>query len=205
MVTPSEASIEVTAMGANPFRELWARVGAAGTREVASLELQSEVPKDPKAKVGRYGLWVFIGMRFARILGPSQGHGTVASAYCQSLAKLRQIRGKSAVDRELNDLYEAVFGVVEEPGRLRICKKSRSPVQADTMLYDFSDPGTGKISVGSETVVFETSGGRTMTNGALRQLLFRALFPQAPNRSRSRDSAEETMVIHGRCLHKGQQ
>ena len=67
MVTPSEASIEVTAVGANEFRELWARVGAAGTPEVASLELQSEFPK---GKVARYGLWIFIGMRFARILGP---------------------------------------------------------------------------------------------------------------------------------------
>ena len=58
----------------------------------------------------RYGLWIFVGMRFARILGPSQGKGTVASAYCQSLAQLRQIRGKSEVDKELNNLYEAVFG-----------------------------------------------------------------------------------------------
>ncbi|CAE7699789.1 unnamed protein product, partial [Symbiodinium microadriaticum] len=163
VVTPSEASIEVTAVGANEFRELWARVGAAGTPEspeVASLELQSE---SPKGKVARYGLWIFIGMRFARILGPSQGHGTVASAYCQSLAQLRQIRGKSVVDKELNDLYEAVFGVVEEPGRLRTCKKSRSPGQADTMLFDYTDPDTGKVNVESETVVYETPGGRTET------------------------------------------
>ena len=104
-------------------------------------------------------------MRFARILGPSQGHGTVASAYCQSLAQLRQIRGKSAVDKELNDLYEAVFGVVEEPGRLRTCKKSRSPGQADTMLFDYTDPDTGKVNVESETVVFETPGGRTFLGG----------------------------------------
>ncbi|CAE7205772.1 unnamed protein product, partial [Symbiodinium pilosum] len=109
-----------------------------------------------------YGLWIFVGMRFARILGPSQGKGTVASAYCQSLAQLRQIRGKSEVDKELNNLYEAVFGVVEEPGQLRTCKKSRCP-EADSMLYDASDPDTGTISVGPENVVYKTPDGRTET------------------------------------------
>ncbi|CAE7784967.1 unnamed protein product, partial [Symbiodinium pilosum] len=33
VVTPGDTSIEVTAVGANEFRELWARVGAAGTQE----------------------------------------------------------------------------------------------------------------------------------------------------------------------------
>merc|ERR1719203_2260717 len=98
-------------------RELWARIGAIDNKDCVALELLSE---EPAPKNPRSGFWVFGGGRFGRLVGPPRGSGMVASTCCKSLQQLQKMRGYAEVRYEVMEHYEAVFGVVEEPGLLQI-------------------------------------------------------------------------------------
>eukprot|EP00933_Yihiella_yeosuensis_P039771 TRINITY_DN3391_c0_g1_i1.p1 TRINITY_DN3391_c0_g1~~TRINITY_DN3391_c0_g1_i1.p1 ORF type:complete len:740 (+),score=245.57 TRINITY_DN3391_c0_g1_i1:103-2322(+) len=161
-VTIGEASIEVVGNDHDTeYRELWAKVGGdASVDEVVALELQSETPAP---KTPRSGIWLFCGRRFARIVGLTRGTGIVAGTCCDSLATLASLRGEAEVDKELRKNYEAVFGIVEEPGVLRTQKSAWHPDASDRTFFHASDKSTGQISVTKDTVVHTLPGGLIQT------------------------------------------
>eukprot|EP00930_Biecheleria_cincta_P034527 TRINITY_DN23857_c0_g1_i2.p1 TRINITY_DN23857_c0_g1~~TRINITY_DN23857_c0_g1_i2.p1 ORF type:complete len:697 (+),score=196.10 TRINITY_DN23857_c0_g1_i2:113-2092(+) len=161
-VTLSEASIEVVGQDRSneeEYRELWARVGAANVaQEVVALELQSESPETKP----RHGVWIFSGKRFARLLAPLRGTGLIASTCCESLGQLQKLHG-SRVNLELQEQYEACFGIVEEPGFLRTRKRSGQPDKDDTVFFNALDETTGKVAVGQDRIVHTLASGQKQT------------------------------------------
>ena len=109
------------------------------------LELESEtlVAGDAPADK-RHGIWIFIGKRFARIVGPAMGsQQLITGTLCSSLAVLRRIRGKG-VDEELGAKYEALLGELERPGFLKITQRvGGKAAEADEVLYDESNAELG--------------------------------------------------------------
>eukprot|EP00927_Polykrikos_kofoidii_P067006 TRINITY_DN62558_c0_g1_i1.p1 TRINITY_DN62558_c0_g1~~TRINITY_DN62558_c0_g1_i1.p1 ORF type:complete len:1194 (-),score=216.85 TRINITY_DN62558_c0_g1_i1:85-3360(-) len=154
-LTVGTQSIEVAGKSSE-YRELWARVGSPDERNFVVLELQSEAPEQ---KLARSGLWVFVGQRFARIVGPRRGLGLVAGTCCQSLAQLQRLRGIMDVRYELREHFEAVYGVVEEPGLLRASRVAWSSQTADSIFFNANDDATGEIVVSRDSVMRILPGG----------------------------------------------
>lgn len=157
-MTLGTSSIEAVGHPHGEYRELWARL--SDETDVVALELQSEVP-EPKNP--RCGVWLFTGKRFARLVGLPRGSGLVASTCCKSLGQLQRLRGYAEVRYELREHYEALGGVVEEPGLLRIRRKAWSPKEAGSVFYSAADESTGEIVVGQDCIVRILPGGRRET------------------------------------------
>lgn len=159
-ITVGASRLEAVSHPGNECLELWARYGSAEESGVVALELQSEMPEPKKA---RCGFWLFIGRRFARLLGQTRGSGLVAGTCCRSLAQLQQLRGEVEVRHELRENYEAVFGTVEEPGLLMTKRMSWHRDKTDEVFYSASDESTGEIVVGENCIVHLLPGGKRET------------------------------------------
>mmetsp|Transcript_93734 Transcript_93734/g.264632 ORF Transcript_93734/g.264632 Transcript_93734/m.264632 type:complete len:684 (-) Transcript_93734:143-2194(-) len=100
--------------------ETWARLENANAGFVA-LELHAEESLKPRPA----GLWLFAGKHFLRVIGLQPGHGVVAGVCCRSLGDLvDRFRGEEAVKAELHRHYDAVQGLVEAPGVLRVKRRA---------------------------------------------------------------------------------
>lgn len=156
-ITISGSSIEVVGYPDGQHRELWARINDPEESRYVALELQSEVP-EPKRQ--RSGIWLFVGSRFGRLVGLSRGTGLVGGTCCQSLGQLQRLRGYAEVRHELREHYEATFGVLEEPGLLRIKRTAWHPDKVDSVFYNASDDATGEITVNQDRVFHTRPDGK---------------------------------------------
>ncbi|CAE8649127.1 unnamed protein product, partial [Polarella glacialis] len=144
------------------YIEAWTRLCNG---PVAALELVEETrPEGEPPAIGapRAGYWLFCGDRFARVIGPPRGsEGLVAGTCCKSLAQLEQIAGAQAVGDELRSCYEASWGRVEGPGRLRLSQEAWAVDRNDQFLYDQASGVGGSISFGQNEVVHRLPSGLT--------------------------------------------
>eukprot|EP00927_Polykrikos_kofoidii_P035382 TRINITY_DN29957_c0_g1_i1.p1 TRINITY_DN29957_c0_g1~~TRINITY_DN29957_c0_g1_i1.p1 ORF type:complete len:1033 (+),score=179.41 TRINITY_DN29957_c0_g1_i1:187-3099(+) len=152
-------SIESAGSG-NGYREIWSRVVSSEGRNFVALELQSEMPEP---KLTRSGIWVFCGQRFARIVGPQRGIGLVAGTCCQSMAQLQRLRGTMEVQHELQNHFEAVYGVMEKPGLLHALRIAWSSENSERLFFSANDRSTGEIVVGKNSVTRILPGGSRET------------------------------------------
>eukprot|EP00406_Dinophysis_acuminata_P011683 CAMPEP_0179227854 /NCGR_PEP_ID=MMETSP0797-20121207/9528_1 /TAXON_ID=47934 /ORGANISM="Dinophysis acuminata, Strain DAEP01" /LENGTH=460 /DNA_ID=CAMNT_0020934895 /DNA_START=1 /DNA_END=1380 /DNA_ORIENTATION=- len=156
----SASRIEAVSHPGSDCLELWARYASTDDSGIVALELQSEVPEPKRA---RAGLWLFLGRRFARVLGQVRGGGLVAGTCCRSLAQLQHLRGDSEVRHEIREGYEALFGTVEEPGLLMTKRMAWHREKADEVFYSASDESTGEVVVGENCIVYIQPGGKRET------------------------------------------
>jgi len=122
----------------NEYIEAWTRLAAG---PVAALELVSEHPPPQGGSArGRTGYWLFCSDRFVRIIGPPVGEGLVAGTCCGSVEQLEALAGVRPVRDELRGAYEASWGRIEAPGRLRVARQAWLPVCAGPghLLYEAS-------------------------------------------------------------------
>lgn len=153
-------SLEAVGFPEAEHRELWARLKDGDTKSVVSLELEAEAP--PR-KTQRCGFWVFVGGRFARVLGPPHGSGLVGGTCCRSLQQLQKLKGSLEMDEEVSEHYEAVSGFVERPGLLRVKRVAWQAEKANAAFYSATDKSTGTVEVGKTSVKFTTPSGRKET------------------------------------------
>ncbi|CAE8706635.1 unnamed protein product, partial [Polarella glacialis] len=165
------------------YIEAWTRLCNG---PVAALELVEETrPEGEPPAIGapRAGYWLFCGDRFARVIGPPRGsEGLVAGTCCKSLAQLEQIAGAQAVGDELRSCYEASWGRVEGPGRLRLSQEAWAVDRNDQFLYDQASGVGGSISFGQNEVVHRLPSGLTQ-RWRIRDWgfdPFRPFVPKAP-------------------------
>merc|ERR1712060_439313 len=130
------------------FCDRWARIDTGNSTEVVSLEL---LPRPGDSDV-REGFWIFCGRHFARVVGPPRGLGLVAGTCCSSLDQLQRIHGAEGAGAELQYRYEAVYGMVETPGVLRIHRQAWYRGRQGHLFYDRN---TG---IGGEIVVLRNEG-----------------------------------------------
>ncbi|CAK0817919.1 unnamed protein product, partial [Prorocentrum cordatum] len=64
--------------------------------------------------------WLFCGRHWVRVIGLPRGQGLVGGSCCRSRAQLEHMRGAGAVREELRTRYEALSGVLEAPGVLKM-------------------------------------------------------------------------------------
>jgi len=141
----------------------WEQLADADASMMA-LELEDETPVHMNGP--RRGVWLFIGNRFARVMGPPIGcrHSIIASTLSRSLSALQRLRGPE-VDAELRELYEAVVGEVEHPGLLRVLRRAGGAAEAAAscdILYDASDAefgGTVELHKDEQIVVHSLASG----------------------------------------------
>jgi len=117
-------------------RETWQRVEAS--HDTVAMELISETPG---RGVQRQGCWLFCGRLFVRVLGLPRGQGVVASTCCGSLEQLQRLKGEDLIKAEISDHYEAICGVVEKPGVLKISQQALAA--ADRVGAAFLDAASG--------------------------------------------------------------
>lgn len=115
--------------GLPPLRhlELWTRVSDPSD-QVVTLELI-----DRK----RAGLWIFVGQRFARVVGLYK-KGLVGGSSCKSLKQLQRFYEASALEAELREHYEALQGEVEVPGEMRVLQDAWN-ARSGKLLFSASD------------------------------------------------------------------
>lgn len=134
LVTCEDDKMEVVGLPPERRREVWRRLGAAS--QVVALELMAE-DKD------RVGFWLFGGQRFVRVTGLLRGRGYIAGTCCKSLAHLMALTGTEVVEAELREHYEAVDGMIEAPGLLRVQRDAWRPERQGSLLYNAGEPAVG--------------------------------------------------------------
>jgi len=152
-----ENALEAVSLPNQESRDLWARLPNANESHYIALELESE---DPEPRERRNGLWIFVGQRFARILGPERGRGLVGSTCCRSISSLQKLRGHPEIRGELEDHYDAVHGVVERPGLLKTSRVSCHPDRENRIFYDASSSCFGEVVKDKRHVVYKQPTGR---------------------------------------------
>ncbi|CAE6971955.1 unnamed protein product [Symbiodinium natans] len=129
------------------YIEAWARVQ---TGPVAALELISE---EPSAGPSRTGYWIFCGNRFGRVIGLPVGQGIASGTCCASLDQLQVCLGGASAREELHTRYEAVWGDIERPGRLRIREEAWSKSKSGDLIYDQATGVGGTLTFGQSEVL----------------------------------------------------
>ncbi|CAE7379505.1 unnamed protein product, partial [Symbiodinium pilosum] len=128
------------------YIEAWARIQ---TGPVAALELISE---EPAVGPQRTGYWIFCGTRFARVIGLPVGQGVVSGTCSGSLEQLEACLGGAARE-ELHTRYEASWGDIERPGRLRIREEAWSKSKSGDLIYDQATGVGGTMTFGQSEVL----------------------------------------------------
>eukprot|EP00927_Polykrikos_kofoidii_P084025 TRINITY_DN8748_c1_g6_i2.p1 TRINITY_DN8748_c1_g6~~TRINITY_DN8748_c1_g6_i2.p1 ORF type:complete len:722 (-),score=144.40 TRINITY_DN8748_c1_g6_i2:144-2309(-) len=134
--------------------QAWDRFAEGGVTAVLEL-----VP-GPSSK--QRGYWIFAGGFFGRVTGPAFDEGIITRYFCKDVAQLRRVCGAEAFDAELHGRFDAVLGRVENPGLLRVLRRSWADERKSSgVLYDAQAVGGGFIQVDKQTnlVVHRFSGG----------------------------------------------
>ncbi|CAE7857818.1 unnamed protein product, partial [Symbiodinium necroappetens] len=149
------------------YIEAWSRIHSG---PMAALELISE---EPSVGPSRTGYWIFCGSRFGRVIGLPVGQDR--SRFRPSLGKLRlnsrnaQKTGlqlaragtrdisaaswEASAREELHTRYEAVWGDIERPGRLRIREEVWSKSKSGDLIYDQATGVGGTLTFGPSEVL----------------------------------------------------
>merc|ERR1712194_27717 len=125
----------------------------------------------PAAK--RQGVWIFIGPRFARVVGPPVGsREVIAGTLCSSLAVLRKMKSKE-VDAELSEKYEAILGELEGPGVLKVGQRAGcKATEVNEVFFDESNADIGGIIEQREGLIVHTLAGGGEQCWRIRDMTF---------------------------------
>eukprot|EP00439_Symbiodinium_sp_Y106_P031210 s2642_g3.t1 len=129
------------------YIEAWSRIHSG---PMAALELISE---EPSVGPSRTGYWIFCGSRFGRVIGLPVGQGIASGTCCGSLEQLEVCLGGASAREELHTRYEAVWGDIERPGRLRIREEVWSKSKSGDLIYDQATGVGGTLTFGPSEVL----------------------------------------------------
>ncbi|CAE6927179.1 unnamed protein product [Symbiodinium sp. CCMP2456] len=129
------------------YIEAWSRIHSG---PMAALELISE---EPSVGPSRTGYWIFCGSRFGRVIGLPVGQDRRQGTCCGSLEQLEVCLGGASAREELHTRYEAVWGDIERPGRLRIREEVWSKSKSGDLIYDQATGVGGTLTFGPSEVL----------------------------------------------------
>ncbi|CAJ1436208.1 unnamed protein product, partial [Effrenium voratum] len=179
------------------YVEAWTRLHSG---PVAALELLSE---QPAVTPPRAGFWIFCGNRFGRVIGLPVGQGAVGGTCCKSVAQLEAL-GVPARE-ELHTRYEALWGEIEVPGRLRVREEAWSKSRSGDLLYDQASGVGGSLSFVPGEVVHRLPSG-VVQRWRIRDWGFDPFRPGAPPLSWAESQARRWPAcaepLAGQQLHR---